>query len=69
MINGFPLYIAKIEFTLHVSLLYGFWWWEIWTDSETESEAKDSDDSDWEKCQPMPKRIKKSETMMVEMDL
>ena len=49
---------------------FSFWWWDVENDCESESEEEPtSDESDWEEPQPTAKKIKRCDTIIVEMNL
>ena len=49
---------------------FSFWWWGIENDCESENkEEPTSDESDWEEPQPAAKKMKRSDTITVDMNL
>jgi hypothetical protein len=59
-------------------MLSSFWWWDINSDCDCDSDGDSDGESDGELCGsnhnsewevPAPKKAKKPDTMMVEMDL
>ena len=53
------------------STSYNFWWWDIESESrnQEDEETQESDQSDWEELQSPPRKMKKPDTVTVEMNL